>query len=99
MLGGKYKAGWPGLYENTAVGHRVLTQLWDWSSAVGDNRVRPALRVDPLGAEIDSQVAEDGGAKVCRSNAGFFHVTSRGVGAAHHLTVGETAAGHEHRHA
>src|SRR5437588_8118302 len=44
------------------VGHRVLTQLWDWSSAVGDNRVRPALRVDPLGAEIDSQVVENGGA-------------------------------------
>jgi uncharacterized protein (DUF1501 family) len=39
-------------------------------------------------------VAENGGAKIRRGNAGLFHVTSLGVGAADHLTVGKTATSH-----
>src|SRR5437870_1014430 len=76
-----------------------LRQLGDRPAALSDDRLGSALQVSPLGAEVDAQVAEDGGPEIGGGDAGFFHVIPLGVRAADHLAAGEAATGHEHRHA
>src|SRR5262249_28758353 len=79
--------------------HQGLAQLWDRSAAIGHDRLGSALRVGPLGAEVDAQVAEDGGSQVGRRDASIFYVATLSVRAAYHLAMSQTAAGYEHRHA
>src|SRR5262245_11524793 len=66
----------------------TLAQFRDWPAALGDDRLRPALQVGPLGVEVDAQVAIHGGPQVRRRYASIFDLATFGVRAAHHLTMG-----------
>src|SRR5947209_2529124 len=52
----------------------LLPQRRDRPATVGDDRLRPALWVGPVGAEIDAEVAVDGGPQVGGGDAAFLHV-------------------------
>jgi hypothetical protein len=54
------------------------------------------LCVNPLGVEVDAQMAEDHRSEVSWCRAGVFHVVSLDVCAADHLAVRESSAGQEH---
>src|SRR5436190_2605864 len=80
-------------------GPTMLQQLRDWPAVVGDDRLGAALRVGPLGVQVDAQVVVHRGSEVGGGHARVFHLASPGVGAADHLAAGEAASGYQHGHA
>src|SRR5207244_7528289 len=76
----------------------MLIQFSDWVTALSDDRLRPPLSVDPVGAQIDAKVVEDSGADVGGGNAVVPHFASPGVRASDDLAMSETATGHQHGH-
>ena len=68
-------------------------------AAVGDDGMGAAFVVGPLGAEVDLQVAEDGGGDVGWDDAAFLQIGAFVVGAADDLAVRQSAACDDDRHA